>query len=97
MVMLWYGCGWLMERAVRKCPGKAVFGEVGFEMSGKDMGNLGGKVAADTVELNQEMARNGWRCLKGGLEAITSIVDGAIQPKEGDEGGLDVMEGRWVD
>ncbi len=24
MVVLWDGCGWLMERALRKCPGKAL-------------------------------------------------------------------------
>ncbi len=47
-------------------------------MSGKDVGNLGGKAVVDAVELNQEMARKGWGCSRGGLEAITSVDDGAV-------------------
>ncbi len=31
--------------------GKVMWGEVRFEMSGKDVGNLRGKVVVDTVEL----------------------------------------------
>ncbi len=30
------------------------------------------------------------------MEAITGVDDGAIQPKEGDEGRSDVMEGWWL-
>ncbi len=40
--------------------GKVMWGEVGFETSRKDVGNLKEFVVADTVDLNQEMARKGW-------------------------------------
>ena len=65
-------------------------------MSRKDAGNLSGKVVTDTVELDHEMARKGWRCSKGGSEAITGVDDGAIQLKEGDEGSSNVVEGWWM-
>ncbi len=39
---------------------EVLWGEVRFIIPRKDMGNLGGKVVADTVELNWEMVRNGW-------------------------------------
>ncbi len=42
------------------------------------MGDLGGEMVMDAVEFNQEMARKGWRCSKGGAEAITRVDDGAI-------------------
>ncbi len=74
--------------------GEVVCGEVGFEISRKDVGNLGGEVVADTVELNRKVARKGCGCSKGGTEAITSVDDGVVQSKEGDEGCLDVVEGR---
>lgn len=62
----------------------------------KNVGNLGDKVVADTVELNWEVTREGWVGAKGGVEAVTGVDDNAAQPKERDEGGLDVVEGQWV-
>ncbi len=44
---------------VGESSGKVVWGEVGFKIFGKDMCYLRGKVVADAVEFNREMAREG--------------------------------------
>ncbi len=52
----------------------------------------------DAVELNREVVRKVRkvrRIAEGGTEAITSVDDCPIGPKEGDEGCADVVEGGW--
>ncbi len=43
-------------------------------MSGKYVGEFGGKVELDTVELDWKVARKKWRHLKGGAEVISCMM-----------------------
>ncbi len=52
--------------------------EVGFEIPGKCVGDLGLNMVAEAEELNRKVTRNGWWCLKGRAEAVTGVDDGAV-------------------
>ncbi len=85
MVCMWVGDGECVAEVSREgvdegC-GKVAWGEVRFEMPGKHVGDLGCKVESDAVELDWKVARKGWRCLKGSVEAISCVDNGAIQPE----------------
>ncbi len=60
---------------VEESCGKVGWGKVGFKISWEDVGECGKFVKADAVELNQEVARDWWGCLKGGAEAVSAVDD----------------------
>ncbi len=79
------GRGWLMEKALRKCPGKVLMNAVerscgerlGFKVPRKDACNFRNDVVADAVEFDRAVIVRKVRGItKGGAEAIT-VVDGS--------------------